>query len=75
MGTMTCEEYVNAVISNQTNVNEFRVDYRDGMSVRDLESCGLFDIVVSVAYGEVHENGEVINLNDFFENCQTKYEI
>lgn len=69
----TCAEYVEAFISNQTDTEDWRNGYPDGLSVDDI--CINDTVDVYYDNGSILDSGERMLLTDIDHYCGTRYPI
>lgn len=76
---LTCKEYVGNFVANLNDLEDWRRDYPDGMSVKDICDNDIADV-----YLREDDNGElmlceggteVVKISDLAENLNTTYKI
>lgn len=55
MEQYTCQDYIDAFVANQTDIDDFRVDYPDGLSVADIVANDTIPV-----YGYTYANGRLV---------------
>ena len=82
MEKFTAKEYIEAFSSNQNNIEGWRGDYPDGLSLKDVSDNDTVDVMLANIHGEhdtvlpshIIDSGEEITIIDI-EEFDTRYEI